>query len=511
MRYLILCLIALLAHELSAADFHINSKTGKDSNTGLSPKQAWKSLERLSQKTFQAGDRIFFACDTEYFGTFQAKGSGELVNGKMKTIKVMAYGEGKIPVIYGQGKVLAPIILRDVEGWEIQDLELTNTGSERKPKRYGILIENNNLKVARHIILRDLFIHDVNGAYKKEKGASTAIYLTRKRKSQKPLRYDQVLIEHNYIKNCSRNGIVVDGGNLRDDWFPSTNVVIRKNLIEGVGGDGILPTGCDGVLVEWNTMRDCPYLGKEGGAAAGMWPWNCDNAIFQYNEVTDHKAWHDGQAYDCDYSCKNTIFRYNLSYENFGGFMLLCSPGKHKKGWLKNSALNKDSLIHYNLSLNDGGRDEKGSKPYYAPTFSFSGQTTENSKITKNIIIRTKQRHAKDDPKLLSFNEWGGRTAVGTKIIDNYFIFDTPYKGQIKFHRTIRDTLIKDNKFYGNWSAIPKNKFVKTDGNAFSDEKVKIIEMKGEKKHIDKFRRFLNAKKNPQTKLGYKIKWIPLD
>lgn len=507
MKLLILALIAFISVNASAADYFINSKSGNDNNTGRSKTQAWKSLERLSRHTFLPGDRILFARGSEFNGSFKAKGSGKVINGKMKPIQVRAYGEGKRPQLHGNGIVPAPVVLHNVEGWEIYDLELTNKSIERKPNIYGVLVDNHTIAVARHIILKNLFIHDVTGSFPKERGASTAIYVTRKHKAETPLRYDKVLIESNHIKDCSRNGIVVNGGALRHAWNPSINVVIRKNLIEGVGGDGILPTGCDGVLVEWNVMRDCPYLGEEGDAAAGMWPWNCDNAVFQYNEVTDHKAWVDGQAYDCDYSCKNTIFQYNLSYDNYGGFMLLCSPRKHKNGWLKDNALNDDSIVRYNLSLNDGGRDERGKKAYKSPTFNITGETTRNSQIHNNIIIRTNQKHDKEDSNLFNFGTWGGRAPVGTKIFDNIFVFNTPYKGTFEFDRTIRQTEFKNNQFYGNWSPLPKHWDVKSKNDLFDNKKVKVVEMKGNRQHLMNFKKFLEVKGNPQEKIGIKIRW----
>ncbi len=65
--------------------------------------------------------------------------------------------------------------------------------------------------------------------------------------------------------------------------------------------------GCDGALVEHNTMRDCARLGKEAGAAAGIWPWSCDNTVIQFNEVSDHKAPWDAQGFDSDWNCRGTV------------------------------------------------------------------------------------------------------------------------------------------------------------------------------------------------------------
>ena len=81
-------------------------------------------------------------------------------------------------------------------------------------------------------------------------------------------------------------------------------------------GDGIVPIGCDSALVEYNLMRRCSRLLPLGEAAAG-----------QFNEVSDHKAPWDGQGFDSDFNCTNTLIQYNYSHDNEGGFILICHPG----------------------------------------------------------------------------------------------------------------------------------------------------------------------------------------
>ena len=81
-------------------------------------------------------------------------------------------------------------------------------------------------------------------------------------------------------------------------------------LIEDVPGDGIVPIGCDGALIEYNLMRNCPGTLPHSEAAAGFWPWSCDNTVMQFNEVSDHKAPWDAQGFDSDYNCRNTTIQY---------------------------------------------------------------------------------------------------------------------------------------------------------------------------------------------------------
>ena len=183
-----------------------------------------------------------------------------------------------------------------------------------------------------------------------------------------------------------------------------------------------MPTACDGALIEWNTMRDCPRHGEILGAAAGIWPWSCDNTILQFNEVSDHKAWVDGQSFDCDYNCNNTIYQFNYSHNNEGGFMLMCSPGIKKKGWLKENAWNRGSIVRYNLSINDGSRTTGGMKKYDSPIFRITSETTQKSQIYSNILIAPTKKDKRMDTRLIVFGQWGGKYPIDTLIKDNVFL-----------------------------------------------------------------------------------------
>ena len=72
-------------------------------------------------------------------------------------------------------------------------------------------------------------------------------------------------------------------------------------------------------------MRDCPDVLPMTEAAAGIWPWSCDNTTIQFNEVYGHKAPWDAQGFDADYNCNNTIIQYNYSHDNYGGLVLVCN------------------------------------------------------------------------------------------------------------------------------------------------------------------------------------------
>ena len=85
-------------------------------------------------------------------------------------------------------------------------------------------------------------------------------------------------------------------------------------LLEDIGGDGIKLWGTDGGFIEKNVVRKARARCNDKEAAAGIWPFACDDTLIQFNEVSGHLGTKDGQAYDSDYWCRRTVFQYNYSF-----------------------------------------------------------------------------------------------------------------------------------------------------------------------------------------------------
>ena len=194
-------------------------------------------------------------------------------------------------------------------------------------------------------------------------------------------------------------------------------VVIRGNLIENVPGDGIVPIGCDGALIEYNVIRKGLDVMPLGDAAAGIWPWSSDNTLIQFNEVSDHRAKWDGQSYDADFNCIGTTFQYNYSFDNWGGFMLICNNGE-KLGQPINVGT-KNTKVQFNLSINDGLRPYKAhNKRFFSPIFHITGPV-ENTDIHHNIIIIPKKPVDEIENTLIEFGDWGGTYPIETQFSKN--------------------------------------------------------------------------------------------
>ena len=162
-------------------------------------------------------------------------------------------------------------------------------------------------------------MHDVNGDLRKSH-EGCGIYF--ESLGGKESRFDDLRIENCHVARTDRNGICQRRS---EGAARSLGVVIRGNLLEDIGGDGIKPWGSDGALVEHNVLRGGRMRCQD--AAAGIWPWDCDDTVIQFNEVSGMHGIVDGQGFDSDFLCRRSIFQYNYSHDNDGGFMLICTPG----------------------------------------------------------------------------------------------------------------------------------------------------------------------------------------
>jgi hypothetical protein len=373
----------------SGKTFYVDSLNGNDDHDGLSAGRAWKSLEQVNSVRYQAGDRILFKAGTHYTGQLAPEGSGS----EGQPIVVDIHGGTAKPVIEAEGKFSEALLLRNQEYWEVNNLELTNTGPTREMFRYGVRIAAWDFGTMRHIHLRNLVVRDVNGSLvKRDPGEGHGI-VWENGGTEIPSRFDGLLIEDCHLIRTDRNGICgyTPYPANRSVWHPSLNVVIRRNLLEDIGGDAIKVWGCDGALVEHNVVRKARQRCED--YAAGIWPWNSDNTLIQFNEVSGMKGEKDGQAFDSDGYCRNTIFQYNYSHDNDGGFMLIC--GRDNQG----------TIIRYNISQNDRTR-----------LFHF-WDLIEGTRIYNNVFFVGEDI----DVDLFQWTPGGSGWAVDTQIFNNIF------------------------------------------------------------------------------------------
>jgi len=484
-----LAVLLFFSSFVSATTYYVNNVDGNDTNNGTSPEQSWKSLKKVNDMTFKPADRILFAANSKYTGQLKPQGCGDLVNEEPRPIVIDMYGKGKKPCINAQGEYQSALYFYNVEYWEVNNLEITNKGAERKAGRMGVYIHIKDFGTAHHIHLKNLFVHDINGSLIKRQGAGHGI-AWRNEGKQKKSRFDDLLIEGCHLVRCERNGIMGFGYWKRDEsWYPSLNVIIRNNLLEEIPGDGIVPIGCDGALVEHNVMRNCTRILPDGEAAAGIWSWGCDNTIIQFNEVSDHKAPWDGQGFDSDWDCRDTIIQYNYSHDNEGGFLLICNKGDAAES----IAINTGTIIRYNISINDGLR-AMGKHAGFSPCFHISGPV-RNTRIYNNIIYVPGKPDRQIDKTMIKMDNWGGPWPENTYFANNIFYVDGSTKydwGQSINH------IFENNLYYGKHENAPQ------DANAVMGDPL-FVSPRSVKAGFETLRGFMPKKGSPCIGTGTHI------
>ena len=281
------------SNSLRAATFYVNSQTGNDSNAGVSPVHPWKTLEKVNETHLGHGDRILLHSGSRWQGQLVVRSSG--VPGH--PIMIDQYGTGPLPRIDGSGKVENTLQLVNVEQVEIRHLELTNSGT-RPGVRRAVLVAASNFGTAHHIVISDLYIHDVNGTNERKE---TGGIVFRTMGSKVRSRFDGLNVERNIVWKVDRSAIVGESDEFaRSRWFPSLHVIICDNFVDDIGGDGIVPWATDGAVVEGNIALYCNE--RAGSYNAGIWPWSADNTLIELNEVAFTRTTRDGEGFDSDFA-----------------------------------------------------------------------------------------------------------------------------------------------------------------------------------------------------------------
>lgn len=410
-------------------DYYVDSAAGNDSADGRQAKNAWRSLDRVNAGVFAPGDRIRLKSGSHWTGFLAPGGSGTAG----APIVVSSYGVGPKPALDAEGKSLATVSLSNCEYWDIDNLDIANRSPVRQPKLAGVQVWLNNFGIAHGIRLRHLDIHDVFGSNVKDEGGGNGICCGSGGDKVKTC-YDGLTIEYCHLTRTDRNGITMTAYYPRPSWPLSTHVVIRGNLLEDIGGDGIVPIGCDGCLITHNILRGGRQRADD--YAAGIWPWSCDNTIVEYNEVSGMKGTKDGEGYDSDYNCRHTLFQYNYSHDNDGGFMLICDDGSQSPPW---NIGNSGTVIRYNISRNDG-----------LHTFNITGPC-QNTLIYNNVFYLGKGQ----DVPFVNADNWGGKTKDwpdDTRFVNNLFYAE----GKSSFHfGGMTGVFFDNNAFWGNITGRP--------------------------------------------------------
>ncbi|WP_371544552.1 right-handed parallel beta-helix repeat-containing protein [Streptomyces sp. NBC_00554] len=383
---LLTCLTALGAALTAASPaqaapttYYVDCSAAADGTGGSS--SPYNSLTSVNALTLTAGDQVLLRRGTACSGQLAPDATGTA----SAPVVIGAYGSGDKPAVNADGAVNA-VLLDNTPYITVQDLELTADGDNTAYRR-GVYVHAADAGVVSGITLQRLDIHDVRGVLPatvsgnyhgtgKYANATGGIVIEAQGTTT-PTAFADTRILDNEIHSVDREGIYTwSNWCKRDqlaafwqdtlcfaDWKASTGLVVRGNDLRDIGGDGIVAKGQDGALIEHNKVTG--FNERAGSVNIGIWTANSDNGLFQYNEVSGGNTTKDGQSYDVDHSTSGTVFQYNLSHDNDGGFFLICPYDTPVT----------DFTIRYNISVNDRTR-----------TFQVCSGEIDNGDIYNNTI-----------------------------------------------------------------------------------------------------------------------------
>ncbi|MFD5059666.1 right-handed parallel beta-helix repeat-containing protein [Streptomyces sp. NPDC058394] len=340
---------AASAHEgpgrTSGTTYYVDCLRGSDQASGTNSGTAWRTLTKAS-RAYEPGDRLLLRRGRTCTGVLAPTGSGTAA----EPISIDAYGKGAKPHIEGGG-ARAAVYLFNVEGWELRNLDISNTGAHTTTdRRAGLLVRLTDHGVGSHYVVGGVDVHDVNGADFKDPDPSGGILFS-VTGSAVPTRFDGVRIEDSTVRRTDRTGIGTSSSWGRraehpngpgTSWEAITGLRIQRNKVYDVGGDGIVVQTAKGALVEHNYVNG--FNMRSAGYNAGIWAWNSDDVLYQYNEVTGGHGTLDSMAYDIDGGNNRNVYQYNYSHDNEGGFLLICNgAGMTTDG----------NRVRHNISIND--------------------------------------------------------------------------------------------------------------------------------------------------------------
>ncbi|WP_299781566.1 hypothetical protein [uncultured Formosa sp.] len=514
------CVFILMSALLHAqTTYFVDDVIGNDTNTGTLKSAPFKSINRVNQLHLKPSDSLLFRRGGTWTGNLIPKGSGA----KNKRIVIGAYGSGPVPVLNAKGvrfkneTASYTIRLFNQEYIEIRDLKIENFKASEEPRQYplkkslvyvntpkmGIYIEGKDCGTLHDIQLINLEISDVNGDMSTKHNGGVFAEITWNKDILKRVKsnFDGFLVVGCHIHDVDRTGwsnsSVWDDRSLNStwgdklengkihNWYPSEHIVFRNNKFERAGANALIVRVANAPLVEYNLFE---YNGLKGSGNASF-PFNCDNALFQYNEAaytfynTAADSWNgkpdvDAGGFDSDWNCKNTIIQYNYSHHNGHGGVLICCDGASK------TSFNDGTIIRYNIFESNNHHIVRN-----------SGTTTQ-TQIYNNVFFVSEDQ---DPVQIIFHKSWNG--LPNQTVYTNNIFYALGAKHRFDLGKSTNNTFLA-NTFYGGIINTPSDVKKNTHNPLFVNDTPSKTNWKS-------YLRFLLQKESSEINNGIKVQGHP--
>ena len=435
--------------------YYLDASIGKTDGDGLTPANAFDSLEDINAKTFQPGDQILIKAGTQYTGTLWPKGSGC----EGYPIVIDMYGEGDKPLIDGNGAYFMPqvkdwqgpftgetgdqigaaVYLYNQEYIEINNLEVKNQGDNVNRDRSGIRVEGYDYGVIDHIYIRNCYVHDVRGYNGQDDiypvvptnpdGSPTDGFTDEDQTNPNTTNtFWGARTTHrtggiNFVTYTARlpeskNEFNVPVQELDETKQITTfnDILIENNTVENCQANGITTTNVKGTLDDVAFRHTNVVIrGNDihNVTRSGIIPIYTNGVLVEYNKVDTFQSTYEG--YGCGIWCDRAngmVFQYNEVCNGVNGndgmafnlddmtrdgvIQYNYTHDNYGGGYMlhvRQNSYNRNNTIRFNLSVNDSGVFTAHNAQIVA-VGETSTTKLESAKVYNNTFLSNKDCHA---------------------------------------------------------------------------------------------------------------------
>ncbi|MBM6695339.1 FIVAR domain-containing protein [Pseudoflavonifractor capillosus] len=435
--------------------YYLDASIGKTDGDGLTPANAFDSLEDVNAKTFQPGDQILIKAGTQYTGTLWPKGSGC----EGYPIVIDMYGEGDKPLIDGNGAYFMPqvkdwqgpftgqtgdqigaaVYLYNQEYIEINNLEVKNQGDNVNRDRSGIRVEGYDYGVIDHIYIRNCYVHDVRGYNGQDDiypvvptnpdGSPTDGFTDEDQTNPNTTNtFWGARTTHrtggiNFVTYTARlpeskNEFNVPVQELDETRQITTfnDILIENNTVENCQANGITTTNVKGTLDDVAFRHTNVVIrGNDihNVTRSGIIPIYTNGVLVEYNKVDTFQSTYEG--YGCGIWCDRAngmVFQYNEVCNGVNGndgmafnlddmtrdgvIQYNYTHDNYGGGYMlhvRQNSYNRNNTIRFNLSVNDSGVFTAHNAQIVA-VGETSTTKLESAKVYNNTFLSNKDCHA---------------------------------------------------------------------------------------------------------------------
>jgi hypothetical protein len=401
MLFLLLFLLLLNPAAAIAAD-HFIAEGGDDTNTGDSPAQAWRSIERANHAVLHPGDRILLQGGGRFAGPLLLSIADSDPAAERRPVTVSSYGGGSATIDAGAGP---GILVPNAGGVAIVGVRVLGAGSTANGSD-GILFRNDR---PGDRLLAGIVVEDVEVAGFGRNGLH--LEGANRRSGYQNVRFERVVAHDNalagVLTSAAEPGVHRDVVVRFSDAYRNPGVPGLKTN----SGNGIVLGGVAGGTVEhsraWENGALCDF--EDGGA--GIWTYSSDHIVIQFNESFANRTGgpSDGDGFDLDGGVTNSVMRYNYSHDNDGaGYLLAQFWGA--------SAFHGNAVYH-NVSIGDGRKNHYGGIQVWS--------TVADTDIHDNAVYVAASPRG-GQPSTVGFRDWDG---AGIVVRDNLLVVE----GEVPF------------------------------------------------------------------------------